>query len=72
MLWVGLIVVVAIIAMCLDSDVGKIIIGAAVLALGLLLVSWISGFGIFITLAKVCAVIIVVIIIGLILAAIFG
>lgn len=72
MFWVGVIVVVAIIAACLDSDLGKIVIAAAVIAVGLLLLSWISGFGIFITLAKVCAVIIVLIIVGLILSAIFN
>lgn len=71
MLGVGLIIVVAIIAMCLDSEVGKVVIGAAVLALGLLLISWITGFGFFVTLAKVCAIIIVVVILVFILAAIF-
>ena len=70
--WVIAIVVIAIIAACMDSTAGKVVIGAGVVALGLLLLSWITGAGFFITLAKACAVIIVVIIIGLILMAIIG
>ena len=72
MFWIGVIVVVAIIAACLDSDVGKLVIGVAVIAGGLLLLSWISGFGMFVNLAKVCAAIIVLIILWLILSAIFS
>lgn len=71
MFWVVAIIVVAIIAAFLDSDVGKVVMGAGVIAIGMLLLSWISGMGFFVTLAKVCAVIIVLIILWLILAAIF-
>lgn len=58
--WVILIVIVALIAAFLDSLPGKIVAGSSVVALGLLLLSWITGFSFLITLAKVCAVIIVV------------
>ena len=71
MFWVVAIIVVAIIEAFLDSDAGKVVIGAGVIAIGMLLLSWISGMGFFVTLAKVCAVIIVLIILWLILAAIF-
>lgn len=70
MIWV--IIVVAIIAACLDSDLGKIVMGAAVLAIGLLLLKWITGFSVFVTFAKICAIVIVATIVGSILLAIFG
>lgn len=72
MFWGILIVVVMIIAACLDSKLGKIVIGAGVIALGLLLLSLITGAGFFITLAKACAVIIVVVLVGAIVLAIIG
>ena len=72
MFWIVIIIICAIIAACLDSVLGKIVIGAAVVAIGLLLLSWITGVGFLITLAKACAVIIVVAIVGAILMAIIG
>ena len=72
MFWIIMIVVCAIIAASLDSLPGKIIVGAAVMAIGLLLLSWITGFGFLVTLAKTCAVIIVVTIVVVILVAIIG
>ena len=72
MFWIVVIIICAIIAASLDSVLGKIVIGAAVVALGLLLLSWITGMSFLITLAKVCAVIIVVAIVGAILLAIIG
>lgn len=72
MFWGILIVVVMIIAACLDSKVGKIVIGAGVVALGFLLLSWITGAGFFITFAKACAVLIVVVLVGMIVLAIIG
>ena len=71
-MWVGIIIVVAILACMLDSGVGKVFFGAGILALGLLLLRWITGFGLFVTLAKACAVIMVVAVVGLILVCIFG
>ena len=72
MFWIVVIIICAVIAASLDSILGKIVIGAAVVAIGLLLLSWITGISFLITLAKVCAVIIVVAIVGAILLAIIG
>lgn len=72
MFWIVVIIIFAIIAASLDSILGKIVIGAAVVAIGLLLLSWITGISFLITLAKVCAVVIVVAIVGAILLAIIG
>ena len=72
MFWVIVIIICAVIAASLDSLLGKIVIGAAVVAIGLLLLSWITGMSFLITLAKVCAVIIVVAIVGAILLAFIG
>ena len=70
-MWIGIIIAVAIIACMLDSEIGKIFFGAGVLAIGLLLLKWITGFGLFAFLAKACAVIMVVVVIGWVLVAIF-
>lgn len=72
MFWIVVIIICAVIAASLDSILGKIVIGAAVVAIGLLLLSWITGISFLITLAKVCAVVIVVAIVGAILLAIIG
>jgi len=72
MFWIVVIVICAVIAASLDSVLGKIVVGAAVVAVGLLLLSWITGMSFLITLAKVCAVIIVVAIVGAILLAVIG
>ena len=72
MFWIVVIVICAVIAACLDSVLGKIVIGAMVVAIGLLLLSWITGISFLITLAKVCAIIIVVVVVGSILLAIIG
>ena len=72
MFWIVVIIICAIIAASLDSVLGKIVIGATVVAIGLLLLSWITGVVFLITLAKACAVIIVVSIVGAILMAIIG
>lgn len=71
MFWIVAIIIVACIATSLDSAVGKIVCGSAVVAVGLLILSWITGFGSFIALAKACAVIIIVMIVGSILYAMF-
>lgn len=72
MFWVIVIVICAVIAVSLDSILGKIVFGSAVVAIGLLLLRWITGISFLVTLAKVCAVIIVVTIVGAILLAILG
>lgn len=72
MFWIIVIIIFAIIAASLDSLLGKTVIGAAIVAIGLLLLSWITGISFLITLAKACAVIIVVAIVGAILLAIIG
>lgn len=70
MFWIIVIVIVALIAMWLDSVFGKIVFGSAIIALGLLLLYWITGLTVLITLAKACAVIMVVVIVAAILASI--
>lgn len=72
MFWIVIIIICAVIAASLDSVLGKIVIGAAVVAIGLLLLSWITGMSFLITLAKVCAVIIVLAIVGAVLLASIG
>ena len=72
MFWIIIIIICAIIAAFLDSALGKVVAVSAVVALGLLLLSWITGFGFLITLAKTCSVIIVVAIVGAVLFAIIG
>lgn len=72
MFWVVVIIIVALIAVGLESIPGKIVAGASVLAIGLLLLRWVTGVALFVTLAKACAVVIVVVIVGTILLALFG
>ena len=72
MFLVVVLIIFAIIATFLDTSIGKVVIGSAVAAIGLLLLSWITGVAFFITLAKVCAIIIVVGIVGAILYSIFS
>lgn len=77
MIWIIAIAIIAvvigtIITESLDSTCGKIVISAAVVAIGLLLLAWITDIDFFITLAKVCAAVIVVTIVGAILLAIIG
>lgn len=70
MFWV--IIIVAIIAIGLESIPGKIVAGASVLAIGLLLLRWITGITLMVSLAKTCAVVIVVVIVATVLLALFG
>ena len=70
--WIILIVLLAIIAACLESLPGKLVVGSIVLAIGFLLLRWITGVELFIILAKVCAILIVITIVGAILLAIIG
>ena len=72
MFWIVIIIIVALVAASLESIPGKIVAGAAVVAIGLLLLSWIAGLSFLITLAKVCAAIIVITIVGTILLALIG
>lgn len=72
MFWVIAIIIVAVIAAGLDSVPGKVVAGAAVVAIGLLLLSWITGISFLVTLSKVCAAVIVIVIVGVILLALIG
>lgn len=72
MVWIFVIVIVTLLVTLLDSLPGKIVLSATVLAIGLLLLRWITGVALFVTLAKVCAIIIVIAIVGTILLAIVG
>ena len=53
------IIIIALIAVCLDSISGEIVFCSAVIAIGLLLL-WITGIGFLVELAKICTVIIVI------------
>ena len=72
MFWIVVIIIVALIAVSLESILGKIVFGAGVVAIGLLLLRWITGLAVFVTLAKVCAIIMVVTIVAALLIAIFN
>ena len=72
MFWIGVVIVVSIIAASLDSSLGKIVVGAAVIAIGVLILNVITEASFLITLAKACAVVIVITIVGTILLAIIG
>ena len=72
MFWIVVIIIVALIAASLDSVFGKIVIGSAVVAIGLLLLAWITGVSFLLTLARVCAAIIVITIVLAILLAIIN
>lgn len=71
MLW-AVIIIVAIFFVCLDTSAGKIVIGTGVVAIGLLLIYWITGFSFLITLAKTCAVMIVITIVAVVIIAIMN
>lgn len=60
MAWIIAIAAAMIISYFVSSTVGKIMLAAGVVAVGLLLLSLITGFAFLITLAKVCAAIIVI------------
>ena len=72
MFWIVVIIIVALIAASLDSVFGKIVIGSVVVAIGLLLLAWITGVSFLLTLARVCAAIIVITIVVAILLAIIN
>ena len=72
MFWIWLLIAAVIISSFLESDVGKLLSVCGVVALGLLILKWITGWGIFITIAKICAVIIVVAVMILLVIGIFG
>ena len=47
MFWVVVIIIVALIAVSLESILGKIVFGSGVIAIGLLLLRWITGLAVF-------------------------
>lgn len=70
--WIFMIAIVTFLVAILDSLPGKFVVGASVVAVGLLLLKWITGVAFFITLAKACAVVIVIVIVGAILLALIN
>ena len=70
--WIILFVIIALVATFADSIPGKIVLCATVSAIGFLLLRWITGIVLFVTLAKVCAVVIVIVIVGAILFALIN
>ena len=70
-MWVALIVIALIIGALMDSDIGQFGLAGAALAVGFLILKWITGWEFFITLAKICAAGIVLLVLWAILDAIF-
>lgn len=70
--WLIIIVIIALLATFAESLVGKMILGAMVLAIGFLLLKWITGIALFVVLAKICAVMIVIVLVGAILLALIN
>lgn len=74
MYWVVAIIVIAIICSIADSGgpFAKTVLACGVFAVAFALISWITGWGIFMTLVKICGVIAVLAVLVPILLAIFG
>lgn len=66
MVW--LLVIVAMLIVFAETVCGKVVFGAAATGIGLLLLSWITGWSLFVPVVKVCAVVIVVTVVLAILA----
>ena len=64
--------IVASVIVWMETISGKVVIGFAVMAIGLLLLTWITGISFLLILARVCAAIIVITIIVAILLSIIG
>ncbi len=70
--WIILIVGLLVVSFCMESKAGKVILGCGVVAASLVFLSWLTGVSFLMTLAKLCVVIIVLIVVGLILLGIFS
>ena len=70
--WAVAIAVLIVISLMMESGAGKALLVVGAVAIGLLLLSWITSAGFFVVLAKACAVIAVVIIVGVIVLTICG
>ena len=66
-----LIAIVAIIGICMDSDVGKSILAFVVAAVGLWAISYITDIDLFYIFAKGCLVILILIIVYAVIKSIF-
>ena len=60
MAWILAIGVAVVISFFVGSTVGKIILSSSAIAIGMLLLSLVTGFAFLITLAKVCAAVIII------------
>lgn len=73
MFWIIVVVVIcSILASIFNSALGKFVIGASVVAIGFLLLKWITGLAFFAIPAKICTAVIVVVIVGTIVLALIG
>lgn len=70
--WVILFIVIAIVGACLDSGAGKLVLSAGALGIGFLIIRWITDIGFFASIAKLCGVAVIVVILWMIVSAIFG
>ena len=68
--WLIAVILISLLCWWLDSRPGKISACAGVVAIGCLLLRWITGANLFMILARVCAVVIVVTVVIAVLVAI--
>ena len=72
MWWIILIIFLLVLIAIFNSPFGRIAVAVGVIAIGCVLISWITGVAFLITIAKACAVLIVVLIVAQILMLMFG
>lgn len=70
--WIVLIIILVIIGFFIESVAGKTVIVSLVIAGGCFLLSALTGFGIFIIIAKVCLGIAIIALVWAIIAAVMG
>lgn len=71
MVWIIAIAVLMIISMLINSITGKISLAAGIVAIASLLLSLITGVAFFITISKLCLIIIVIVVVIGLLSALF-
>ena len=69
--WGAIVLIALIISFCMESAVGKAILAVGLIGVTLWLISRITGAVFLITLAKACAVTIIIIVVGVLLVSIF-
>lgn len=73
MIWIIVVVVIcSILAEIFNSALGKFVVGASVVAIGSLLLKWITGWAFFAILAKISTAVVVIVLAGEIILALAG